>query len=103
MIKWPSVMYVKPGTTNTAWMFLTMFLKKKMSPGSVNHVPQYETLPSILLYIEYTQVWPHVLITNPSSLSLMFLSLGYDITTCITAYIYLLSLSPLFLFIPVFS
>ena len=39
----------KPGTTNTAWMFLTMFLKKNMSPGSVNHVPQYETLPNILL------------------------------------------------------
>ena len=39
---------VIPGTTNTAWTFLTMFLKKKrMSPGSVN---QCETLPSILLY-----------------------------------------------------
>ena len=56
MIKWPSAMYVKPGTTNTAWTFLTMFLKKKMSPGSVNHVPQCETLPNILLYIVYPGV-----------------------------------------------
>ena len=49
-IQWPSVMYVKPGTTNTAWTFLAMFLKaKQRSPGSVNHVPQCETPPSILL------------------------------------------------------
>ena len=29
---------------------------KKMSSGSVDHVPQYETLPSILLYIVHPGV-----------------------------------------------
>ena len=99
MIKWPSAMYVKPGTTNTAWTFLTMFLKKKMSPGSVNHVPQCETLPSILLYIVYPGV--ATCIDYQSILSLLCFSLWDMISplpllytcTCITAYIYLFSLS----------
>ena len=89
MIKWPSVMYVKPGTTNTAWTFLTMFL---MSPGSVNHVPQCETLPSILLYIVYPGV--ATCIDYQSILSLLCFSLWDMIShlslvytcTCITAY-----------------
>ena len=100
MIRWPSVMYVKPGTTNTAWTFLAMFLKKKkMSPGSVNHVPQCETLPSILLCIVYPGV--ATCIDYQSILSLLCFSLWDMISplpllytrTCITAYIYLLSLS----------
>ena len=125
MIKWPSAMYVKPGTTNTAWTFLTMFLKKKMSPGSVNHVPQCETLPSILLYTVYPGV--ATCIDYRFILSLLCFSLWDILTlpllytrTCIPAYIYLsLSLARLnastcmctyliifsvvFLFIPVFS
>ena len=81
MIQWPSVMYVKPGTTNTAWTFLTVFLKaKQRSPGSVNHVPQCETR---LVYCS-TQVWPHVLITSPSSLSYVSFS-----GTCLSLYIYI--------------
>ena len=50
VIKWLSVMCVKPGTTSTVWAFLTMSLKiKQRSPGSVNHVPQCETPPHIYL------------------------------------------------------